>query len=241
MPRLPGRSAPSTQIPAPASISTPPSKKRNMGSSAKSPSSAPMANMMMSPGRDSSNMMNGMSMMMASIASPSGASSTSNSPMTYIPPLCDGACGTMPRAQQMQGMNMWSMMMMDMMETMRMMPAMCMAMCGMQRMRGANMSWADTRDMCLHMMLCCMEMAMMVMAVPMCMMMPGMMFCMWMGVCAMMVMAMCRMLNGREQMHTCNASTMGAGAADREGSWMMGQEMMMEDEKWMFMGGMGMR
>ncbi|KAK3381945.1 hypothetical protein B0H63DRAFT_495379 [Podospora didyma] len=83
--------------------------------------------------------------------------------------------------------------------------------------------------MMMHAVLMCMEMCMMVAAVPLCLMLPGAMFAMWMCACAVVVMAMCWMLNGSEQMHQCTAGSEG---------WMMGPES--EDEKWMFMGGMGM-
>ncbi|KAM7201565.1 hypothetical protein V8F20_004793 [Naviculisporaceae sp. PSN 640] len=145
----------------------------------------------------------------------------SSSPMTYIPPLCDGACGTTPRSQ----MPMMELMMQDMMTMVRMMPTICWAMVMQRR----HMSWADMGHMMLQIMLACMEMCMMVCAVPMYMMLPGAMFALWMGVCCMMCMAMCWMLNGKEMMHQCVVGSK---------SWMMGQES--DDEKWMFMGGMGM-
>ncbi|VBB79788.1 Putative protein of unknown function [Podospora comata] len=152
---------------------------------------------------------------------PAAMKSIMATPVTYIPPLCDGACGTTPRSQQ----PMWSMMWQEIMQMMRMMPNMCWAMLTQRK----HMSWAAMGDMMIHTMLTCMEMCMMVMAVPLWMMMPGAMFAMWMCTCALMVMGMCWMLNGREQMHMC--------AMESEG-WMMGPEM--DNEKWMFMGGMGM-
>ncbi|KAK3991511.1 hypothetical protein QBC44DRAFT_286720 [Cladorrhinum sp. PSN332] len=142
--------------------------------------------------------------------------------MTYIPPLCDGACGTVPRSQQ----SMLSLMRQEMMGMVKMMPNMCWARLTQRK----HMSWADMGHMMMHTMLTCMEMAVMAMAVPMWMMLPGAMFAMWMGCCAMMVMAMCWMLNGKEQMHMCNPESSSE-------NWMMGQDM--ENEKWMFMGGMG--
>ncbi|KAK3682280.1 hypothetical protein B0T22DRAFT_501738 [Podospora appendiculata] len=83
--------------------------------------------------------------------------------------------------------------------------------------------------MIMHMLLTAMEMCIMVACVPLYIMCPGMVFAVWTGCCAMMVMAMCWMLNGREMMHQCMSGSEG---------WMMGQEN--DDEKWMFMGGMGM-
>ncbi|KAK4187427.1 hypothetical protein QBC35DRAFT_463850 [Podospora australis] len=142
-------------------------------------------------------------------------------PVTYIPPLCDGACGTTPRSQ----MPMWSMMRMEMMQMMRMIPSMCWTMLTHRQ----HMTWADMGDMMMRTVLACMEMGMMVMVIPLWLMMPGAMFAMWMATCAMVVMGMCWMLNGKEQTHMCNMESEG---------WMMGPEM--ENEKWMFMGGMGM-
>ncbi|KAK0616778.1 hypothetical protein B0T14DRAFT_538547 [Immersiella caudata] len=72
-------------------------------------------------------------------------------------------------------------------------------------------------------MLGCMEMGMMVACVPVVMMMPGVVVMMWMGCCAMVVMGMCAMVNGREMMCVCSEGAEGV-----------------EDEKWMFVGGMGM-
>lgn len=152
--------------------------------------------------------------------------SMKSSPMTYIPPLCDGACGTLPRSQQ----GMMGMMRRDMSDMMGMMPAMAwaaMRQCmGMRQMGlGPSMSMRDMGDMMMHMLLACMEMGMMVAALPVCMMMPGVVVMMWMTCCTLVVMGMCRMINGREQMCQCS-----------EGS---GQEV--DNEKWMFVGGMGMR
>ncbi|KAK4175094.1 hypothetical protein QBC36DRAFT_302279 [Triangularia setosa] len=151
---------------------------------------------------------------------PAAMKSMMATPVTYIPPLCDSACGTTPRSQQ----PMWSMMWQEMMQMMRMMPSMCWAMLIQRK----HMSWADVGDIMIHTMLTCMEMCMMVMAIPLWMMMPGAMFAMWMCICTLVVMGMCWMLNDKEQMHMY--------AMESEG-WMMGQEM--DNEKWMFMGGMG--
>lgn len=84
--------------------------------------------------------------------------------------------------------------------------------------------------MLLHIVLACLEMGIMLIAVPLWFMLPGAVFVAWACVCAAMVMGMCWMVNGKEQVYQCNAGSEG---------WMMGQEA--EDEKWMFVGGMGMR
>lgn len=152
-----------------------------------------------------------------------------SSPVTYIPALCDGACGTTPRSQ----MPVMAMLRHEMAQMLQTMPSLCWAMLTQPR----QMSWADMGDMMMHTLLACMEMAMMAAALPLCMILPGAMFMTWMTVCAGVVMAMCWMLNGREQMHHCSAGA-GAGA---EG-WMMDTDAQQHaDEKWMFIGGMGMR
>lgn len=150
-----------------------------------------------------------------------------SSPVTYLPPLCDGASGTTPRSQ----MPAMAMLRHETSQMLATMPSLCWAMLTQHR----HMSWADMGDMMMHTVLACMEMATMAAALPLCMMLPGAMFMTWMTVCAGAVMAMCWMLNGREQMHHCSA---GAGA---EGLMMDHDAQQHADEKWMFIGGMGMR
>ncbi|KAK4449619.1 hypothetical protein QBC34DRAFT_298735 [Podospora aff. communis PSN243] len=140
---------------------------------------------------------------------------STSSPMTYIPPLCDGACGTLPRSQQHFG----GLLRAELMDCVRMMPAMCWSV--MRQMRG--MGVGDMRDMVLHVLLGCMEVGMMVAALPVMMMMPGVVAMMWMACCAVVVMGMCTVVNGREMVCVCSEGGEGV-----------------EDEKWMFVGGMGM-
>lgn len=143
--------------------------------------------------------------------------------MTYTPPLRDGACGTTPRAQQ----PLWTLVRRELAQMLRLMPGLCWAMVT----QSGAVAWVDRAAMGLHAALACLEMGMLLAAVPR-LVLPGGVFAVWVCVCAGMVAAMCWMLNGRAQMHLCNA---GAGS---EG-WMMGQEA--EDEKWLFVSGMGMR
>lgn len=147
---------------------------------------------------------------------------TTSSPVTYIPPLRDGACGTTPRAQQ----PIWSVVRHEALQMLRMMPTLCWAMLVQRK----HASWADAAAMALHTALASLELGILMTAVPLWLILPGVIFALWACVCAGMVAAICWMLNGRERMHQC--------AIGAEG-WMMGQET--EDEKWMFLGGMGMR
>jgi hypothetical protein len=98
--------------------------------------------------------------------------------------------------------------------------------------RKQHMSWTDTAGLVLHTLLACLEMGMMMTAVPLWFVLPGAIFAAWVCVCAAMVMVMCWMLNGREQTYQCPS------AAGSEGL-MMGHEV--EDERWLFLGGIGMR
>ena len=209
-----------------SSVSTPAHSPAMMGSSSPTVMATPhmtdkMAN---SSGNNNNNNSNNHMPNTTSNLKSAAMMSMNSAPMTYIPPLCDGACGTVPRSQQ----PMWAMMRQEIMCMMRMMPNICWAMLTQRK----HMSWPDMGETMMHMLLTCMEMCMMAMAVPMWMMLPGAMFAMWMGCYVMMVMAMCWMMNGKEQMHMCNFDSSSEG-------WMMGQDM--DNEKWMFMGGMGMR
>ncbi|KAK4237310.1 hypothetical protein C8A03DRAFT_44808 [Achaetomium macrosporum] len=150
--------------------------------------------------------------------------SVTTSPLTCIPPLRDGACGTTPRLQQ----PLWSVMRREMGQTLGMMPTLFWA---NYTMLFQTASWAGIAETMLRLVLACLEMGIMLAALPLWLMLPGAMFAMWLGACAGFILAMCWMLNGKEQMYQCSA---GSGS---EG-WMMGQEA--EDEKWMFLGGMGM-
>ncbi|AEO64442.1 uncharacterized protein THITE_2110588 [Thermothielavioides terrestris NRRL 8126] len=83
--------------------------------------------------------------------------------------------------------------------------------------------------MALYVALAGLELGVILAAVPLWCVLPGAVFALWAAACAAVVAAMCWMLNGKEQMYRCDAGSEG---------WMMGQEV--EDEKWMFLGGMGM-
>ncbi|GAB1316154.1 hypothetical protein MFIFM68171_06364 [Madurella fahalii] len=141
-------------------------------------------------------------------------------PVTYIPPLRDGACGTTPRSQQ----PLWTVARHELTQMLRMMPALCWAMLVQRK----HVSWADRAAMAVHTLLACLEMAVMLTAVPLWLVLPGAVFAAWVCACAGMVMALCWVVNGKEQMYQYAAASEG---------WMMGQET--DDEKWMFLGGMG--
>jgi hypothetical protein len=83
---------------------------------------------------------------------------------------------------------------------------------------------------------------MVVVAVPLWAVLPGVVFVGWAVGCAVVVWGGCWVLNwdGRERMVVCNDA---AGYGGPEGAgWMpVGPGQEGEDEKWLFLGGMGMR
>lgn len=147
--------------------------------------------------------------------------------ITYIPPLRDGACGTTLRTQQQPAMSAFRH---ELASMWRVLPGLCRGLL-LARPEKPPMSWAEAAGMALRVVLACFEMAVLMVAVPVWMVLPGGMFAVWLGGCAGVVWGMCWVLNGREQVFVCNAAS--------SGGWMMGQEG--EDEKWLFVGGMGMR
>jgi hypothetical protein len=86
----------------------------------------------------------------------------------------------------------------------------------------------------LQMHLACVELCVLAAAVPLVAVLPGVVFTVWMAGCAAYVAGVCWVLNGgkrgqRGAMYQCEAESK---------EWMaMGQEG--EDEKWLFVGGMG--
>ncbi|KAK3375906.1 hypothetical protein B0T24DRAFT_525744 [Lasiosphaeria ovina] len=90
------------------------------------------------------------------------------------------------------------------------------------------MSWVDTGHLAVQMHLAGVEMCMLLAAVPLALALPGAVFALWAAACAAYVAAVCWLLNARDHTHHCSAGSKG---------WMMGQET--EDEKWLFLGGMG--
>jgi len=101
------------------------------------------------------------------------------------------------------------------------MPRMCSAVLTRRR----YMSWADLGHSAMQAVLSCVEMGIMLAALPMYLMLPGVMFAMWMGGCALVVMAMCWLMNDSSaETHHCMAGCDGNAP---------------DDEKWLFMSGMG--
>ncbi len=93
-------------------------------------------------------------------------------------------------------------------------------------------SWADCGDLLTHTALTIIEVYVLVAMIPLWVALPGAMFGMWMMGCMAVVYCLAWLLNGtmKEQVAQCSEGSDG---------WMMGQEA--DDERWMFVGGMGLR
>ncbi|KAB5566244.1 hypothetical protein GE09DRAFT_1106036 [Coniochaeta sp. 2T2.1] len=148
---------------------------------------------------------------------------TSSASLAYIPPLIDGACGTVLRAEQPT----MSLLRDDARVLMSMVPAMFTSLWTELMCHAQSMSWADLGDLSIHLGLTIMELYMLVALIPLCLIMPGAVSMLWSGACAMMIMGFARILNGKSRVVRCMAGSDG---------WMMGQES--EDEKWIYVGGM---
>lgn len=149
-----------------------------------------------------------------------------STPMTYIPPLIDGACGTVLRAEQPTA----SLLRDDVKAMARMIPNMFRSLWSELLCNGRKMSWADMCDALVHVNLTVMELAMMVGMIPLWLVLPGLAFAGWCAVCVMIIASFSKLVNGKNRVIRCAAGSDG---------WMMGQEA--EDERWIYVGGMGLR
>lgn len=148
------------------------------------------------------------------------------SPLSYIPPLIDGACGTVLRAEQPTS----SLLREDARVTMRMVPGLFWSLWTELLCNCRSMSWADMGDVLVHIALTIIELYAMVGLIPLWLAMPGAVFALWCCACAILIAGLSRMLNGPSRIIRCSAGQDG---------WMMGQES--EDERWIFVGGMELR
>ncbi len=159
-------------------------------------------------------------------SSPRRSFTTATSPsVTYIPPLVDGACGTVPQAQKGRASSLWT----DVQFLVSMLPELCRR--GWQN-RAATwrmVSWREVGEFLTQLALSAAEMSMLASVVPLWLCLPGVLFFSWVMGCAAMIMGASWLLEGSgPRIIRC------AVGLD---SWMMGQDV--EDEKWIFLGGLG--
>lgn len=158
------------------------------------------------------------------IGAPARPQPQASSSVMYVPPLIDGACGTLPNAQQPA----LALMRRDVRAAARMLPGLMRAVWGSETRSWR--CWSDVRMMALHGMLLVLESYMLLFAAPLFLGLPGVMFVTWLAGCMAMVMGLSHLLNGSDVVLSCKAGTDG---------WMMGQET--DDERWFFVGGMAQR
>ncbi|KAH6617194.1 hypothetical protein F5144DRAFT_660093 [Chaetomium tenue] len=154
-------------------------------------------------------------------------------PLTYIPPLLDGACGTTPHSQHPLPTALHH----ELTHTLPLLPTLCRALL-LQRFLPHP----------LYLLLACFEVGVLLAAVPLWFVLPGVVFAGWVAGCVGVGGVVVGWgLNGGmgkgERVLRCDAAVdgeggVGGGAGGGDG-WMMGQEVA-EDEKWLFLGGMGM-
>lgn len=145
--------------------------------------------------------------------------------VTFVPSLIDGACGTLPNPRRSTIERMRS----DMSHAFALLPDMVRA---AAPRRWSSMSRMEMVEMAQHLCLAMVEMCVLTWTVPLWACLPGVLFAAWVGCCMSVIMGMVWMLNGRRSGRHMIRSTVA-------GDWMMGQDM--EDERWFFVGGMGMR
>ncbi|KAH6675257.1 hypothetical protein F5X68DRAFT_224340 [Plectosphaerella plurivora] len=92
--------------------------------------------------------------------------------------------------------------------------------------RGDKWTWIQVRDLSLQLALTLVELAMIIMTIPLWLTMPGLLFATWIAGCVAIVHGLTWALNG-DSVVTCDGS----------GSWTMENEA--EEERWIFVGGIG--
>ncbi|ROW08484.1 hypothetical protein VMCG_03235 [Cytospora schulzeri] len=144
--------------------------------------------------------------------------------VTYIPPLIDGACGTIANPQRLVIDQLRN----DISTIIRLLPSL---------VRGAaagqwrSLSRMDIAKMIQHAGLALFDIYILAWSVPLWLCLPGVLFAAWFGCCMAVVMGMSRIMNGRGAKESTVRSSSPA-----EG-WMMGPDA--DDERWFFIAGMG--
>lgn len=162
----------------------------------------------------------------ASPPRPGAAAALAPAFVTYIPPLIDGACGTVPNSQRSAANQLQY----DTIIVMRMVPGLARRFATGSITALRSTSWTDMAEIAQQGVLAVIELYMLVWAVPLWFCLPGAMFATWALTCMAMVIGMSWVLNGREQVVRCTSESDG---------WTTDPDP--EDERWFFIGGMGQR
>lgn len=164
-------------------------------------------------------------------------SNTSSPSITYIPQLIDGACGTMPYSQRSVLQRLST----DLSTTIRLLPTFIQA---------AIVARVRLWEMAQHVVLALLEISILVSVIPLWLCLPGVVFLGWTGCCCALVMGASWSLNGgrgavargvlmRSAPPSETPAAVGLGIT-RRGA--MGHEKGGDDdERWFYVGGMGLR
>ncbi|TLD04251.1 uncharacterized protein PgNI_12018 [Pyricularia grisea] len=170
----------------------------------------------------------------------------SPSPITYIPPLIDGACGTVPRAQKQSLSQSLSS---DAFSLVKLLPELAFsAWEGLFTNDGAAIGdenagsqWGRVADLVLQLAVSAVELNILFFATPMWLFLPGLFFAGWLLPMLCVVWGIARLLNTREPIY-CQprpAQPESVGRAPRSSIWST-HNSEGEDERWFFVSGMSL-
>ncbi|OLN87403.1 hypothetical protein CCHL11_09572 [Colletotrichum chlorophyti] len=143
--------------------------------------------------------------------------------VTYIPPLIDGACGTVPLAQKPTLQLLHD----DLREMWQMMPGLMTSLRTHVANHRQHLSKSHLKDIVVQLTLAIVEVGIITLAVPLFIVLPGLLFAMWLGISMSMVLGLSWLMNGNELMTSCDEFGNKTTELDEE------------DERWIFIGGMG--
>ncbi|EQB53140.1 hypothetical protein CGLO_07170 [Colletotrichum gloeosporioides Cg-14] len=143
--------------------------------------------------------------------------------VTYIPPLIDGACGTVPLAQK----QLFALLQDDLREMWKMLPGLMTSLRTHVANHRAHLSRSHLKDIIVQLSLAIVEVGMITLAVPMFMILPGILFAAWLALSMSLVLALSWLMNGSNIIVNCDEFGNSTPEAEED------------EEKWIFIGGMG--
>ncbi|KAI3559102.1 hypothetical protein CABS03_07421 [Colletotrichum abscissum] len=152
-----------------------------------------------------------------------GPNKTCGPSVTYIPPLIDGACGTVPLAQKPTLPLLHE----DLREMWQMMPGLMASLRTHVANHRQHLSKSHLKDIVIQLSLAIVEVGIVTLAVPLFIILPGILFGAWLGISMSMVLGLSWLMNGNEVMTNCDE--FGNSTTDIDD----------DEERWIFIGGMG--
>lgn len=145
--------------------------------------------------------------------------------VTYIPPLIDGACGTVPLAQKPTLQLLHD----DLREMWQMMPGLMASLRTHVANHRAHLSKSHLKDIIVQLSLAIVEVGMITLAIPLFIVLPGILFAAWLAFSMSMVLGLSWLMNGNDIIVNCDEFGNSTPEAEED------------EEKWIFIGGMGTR